>query len=201
MEMFLKNLVFIRDMKKLILLLMVLLLIVACDPVEIEPEVEEVEVEEGSICDSYTTDYIQQKCYATEAEDMEMCREITYSAHKEDCVIIVAELTDDASQDCSISDVETNQIMCEALLAKNPDICLTIPEGFGNALTARDCITLVARKMRDTGVCDYYSSHSQALYDICGHTQDCEGQFLESLMIQDNIEGCVNSVEVAMSYD
>jgi len=181
-------------MKRLLALsLLLLLIITACDPIE-EPTVEEEEEEEGSICDTYQTDYIAQKCYATEALDMEMCRDITHSAHKEDCVILVAELG--GVGDCSIAAAEANQVMCEALINDDIDICLTMEQDFGNSLTARDCITLVARKMQDSSLCQYYETHANSLFQICGDTQDCEGQFLEPLMIQENIDSCKSSIAV-----
>ena len=65
-------------MKKILLFLVLLLFVFGCDGEDNEVVEENTEVAEGSECDSYTTDYIIQRCKAIEAEDISLCDPITH---------------------------------------------------------------------------------------------------------------------------
>ncbi|MFH1972067.1 MAG: hypothetical protein ABIJ18_01170 [archaeon] len=188
-------------MKKILLLLLLLVVVSACESSITTDAVADVQGAEVA-CLSYTTDYIKAKCVATTAVDLSLCADVSHSLHREDCVLLVAELIQDGSQlaDCSIAENEVNQIMCKALIKEDVDYCFNIAEGEGNDLALRNCIDLVSRKTRDFDSCEYYRSHSQQIYDTCGHTQDCENRWQEPLMMQENIDGCKAAIQAELNY-
>jgi len=182
------------------LILLIFIFTLGCEPTE---EVIEDLLEDP--CKDYTGDHLIMCEAGLIYEDLSFCEEVVSSRFKEECVVVVAEVIYDESQVdyCDISDVYDNQMICEALMMEDIDLCFEFDsgEGLGASLTVRDCIDLVSRKMRDVDLCEYFESEKSLIYDICGETGDCEGQWLEPLGITDNIESCQYSVEEAIEYD
>jgi hypothetical protein len=185
-------------MKKIILiisLLIVLILALGCEPLE-DPLPEESEIE-STECDSYTSDYNVQRCKAMEAIDMSMCDPITKYATREDCIMIIAEMVQDENQlaSCSLSENSNYEIICQALVLQDVSVCFNIDEDLNEIsdLAMRDCIDLVARKMRDVDICETFSTHSSELVRACGGTDSCRGEWQETA--QYHVDDCVMTVE------
>ena len=187
-------------MKKIILiisLLIVLILVLGCEPTEdTVPEESETE-DSGPDCDSYTSDYNVQRCKAMEAVDMSMCDSVSKYATREDCIMIIAEMVQDDNQlaSCSLSENTNYEIICQALVLQDVDVCFNIDEDLNEIsdLAMRDCIDLVARKMRDVDICETFSTHSEELVRACGGTESCYGEWAETA--QYHVDDCVMTVE------
>lgn len=186
-------------MKHLIFLLIPLLLITACE----NPETSETPQQTTtSKCDSYSEEYNIIRCKAIEAQDISMCDPITKYATRETCIQIIAEMVQDDSQleDCSLSKNSDYEITCRALVSKDVNKCFGIKESISNPsdIAMRDCIDLVARKLRDKSVCQSFITHSQDLFDACGGaTSDCEGQWIDGAPY--NVEDCEAAIDEAMA--
>lgn len=179
-------------MKYVILLLIPLFLITACENSDITETQTTV-----SECDSYTSDYNIQRCKAIEAEDLSMCDPIIKYATRETCIQMIAEMIHDQSQltDCSLSKNKNYQITCEALIKQDVDHCFTMAESVSSPsdIAMRDCIDLVARKMKDRSVCSRHVTNQQNLFDVCGgSTSDCEGQWFDGA--EYNQESCEENI-------
>ena len=190
-------------MKKILLVLVLILFLLGCEggEEEINEEVEEVEVAEVSECDKYTTDYIIQRCKAIEAEEMSMCDPITHYGTREDCILVIAELVQDDSQlsSCELSRNSNYEIICKALIKKDVNECFAMEEDVNEMsdTAMRDCIDLVARKLRDKEVCEVFVSRALELKRVCGDTNSCEGEWVEGASYHK--EDCEMTVEAALS--
>lgn len=163
-------------MKRGLLILMVfsLLIFAACD----SPSTENT----TSKCDSYQTSYIKQKCQAVEALDISMCEIIQKSNFREDCILIIAELVQDQEQlpGCELSKFDQYKRTCQALIKKDVGTCLGISENLAEsgAREMRDCIELVARKLKDKDICNTFITSANSLKNACGQTKSCEEEWI-----------------------
>ncbi len=188
-------------MKKIILLLILVLFLLGCEggEVDISEEVEEVEEVTGSECDQYTTDYIIQRCKAIEAEEISLCDEITHYGTREDCIMVIAELVQDDSQLdlCELSRNNNYKIICKALIKKDVNECFVMGESEISDIAMRDCIELVARKLKDKEVCQAFVSRALELKRVCGGTNSCHGEWVDGASYHQ--EDCEMTVEEALS--
>jgi hypothetical protein len=161
----------------IIILMLISIILVAC---ETATEITSSE----SKCDSYTTLHIKQKCQAVEAQDISMCEPIENYAFREDCIMIIAQLVQDQSQldRCELSENKNNKITCQALIKQDVNQCFVMQENLAesSARQMRDCIDLVAIKLKDKSVCKNFVTNSDKLMNACGQTNSCEGEWVES---------------------
>lgn len=165
----------------LVILILVSLFLISCDPRTDEISEEPVREED---CDSYTSDHVIKRCKAVQALDMEMCDPITKYGFREDCILQIAELDQDESEFafCELSKNKNHEIICRALVRKDVNVCFSMEENLAETspLAMRDCIGLVARKMKDNSICDNFVTNSQQLLRVCGQTNSCRGEWIES---------------------
>ncbi len=133
-------------------------------------------------------------CLAIEAEEMQLCAGA--GRYKDSCVVGIAELTEGPVSDCDVAEAEANQKLCRALMTNDVEKCFDweLGSGLSAGLNVRDCIDLNARKQQDSSVCDFHVDRSANIYDICGQTQDCEGQFVTGA--SDNSQNCKDNLQV-----
>ena len=190
-------------------IIIILCLITGCGPTpetepadETEPEETEEPIVQQSECDSYSDGPRKIMCYAIEAEDIMMCDDVI-GRFRDSCVVGLAEIVYDTSliDACDMADAEDNRKICVGLMSEDIDKCFDWGQGEGlcASLSARDCIDLTSRKLRDPELCDNFKTRQSDLMYICGDTSDCEGQWVTGA--EDHAADCRYAVEEAISYD
>jgi hypothetical protein len=135
-------------------------------------------------------------CVAMETNNLFLCSTIESSRFKDSCILAVAELVKDSSQvaDCNFAEQDINKIICKALVMKDIDICFDIKDNANHAdLSLRDCVNLLARKLKQQNICSVYSTRTQEFIEACGSTSsECKALWQDGM--NDNIQNCLLNI-------
>ncbi|RME54757.1 hypothetical protein D6777_02750 [Candidatus Woesearchaeota archaeon] len=178
-------------MKQIIPLIFLVLVLTSCS------NIEPLELQKSQ-CDSITDIDRKISCVAFEKGDLFLCSTIKNSGLKDDCIIRVAEVVKDSSQynDCLNADKDIYKVTCQALIKKDIDLCFSLKDVNGGGATAmRDCVDLLARKLKQQPICQNFVTRAQEFFDACGSsTSVCEGLWLDGK--EENMQRCIDNIGI-----